>query len=236
MSGWAKKRFWKDTSVVEVDGGFGIALDGRTVKTPAKAPLVMPTRAMADAVVAEWDAQGEEIDPASMPVTRSANAAIDKVAVQHAEVADMLAEYGGSDLLCYRATTPTELIVRQVDAWDPLLEWAEEALGAKLKTVAGVMYEAQDEEALSNLRARVNAFDNFQMAAFHDLVGISGSLIIGFAATQDLHPIETLWKISRIDEQWQEDQWGVDDAAAAEADQKKQAFIHAYNFYKMALN
>ncbi len=236
MSDWAKKRFWKETSVVETEGGFGIALDGRTVKTPAKTALVLPTRALADAVAAEWDAQGEQIDPTSMPVTRSANAALDKVATQHAEVADMLAEYGGSDLLCYRATTPVELIARQVEAWDPLLAWAEEALGAKLKPVAGIMFEAQDPVALAKLRERVHAFDNFQMAAFHDLVGISGSLIIGFAATQDLHSIETLWKFSRIDEQWQEDQWGVDDDAAAEADLKKQAFFHAYNFYKMAAN
>ncbi|MCP4821116.1 MAG: ATPase, partial [Shimia sp.] len=165
MSDWAKKRFWKETSVVETEGGFGIALDGRTVKTPAKTALVLPTRALADAVAAEWDAQGEQIDPTSMPVTRSANAALDKVATQHAEVADMLAEYGGSDLLCYRATTPTELIARQVEAWDPLLAWAEEALGAKLKPVAGIMFEAQDPVALAKLRERVHAFDNFQMAA-----------------------------------------------------------------------
>lgn len=236
MSGWAKKRFWKETTVEEVDGGFGIALDGRSVKTPAKTALVLPTRAMAEAVAAEWDAQEEEIDPTKMPVTRSANAAIDKVAVQHGEVADMLAEYGGSDLLCYRATTPAELIARQAEGWDPLLAWAEEVLEAKLTTVAGVMFEAQDDDVLSNLRKRVHAFDNFQLAAFHDLVGISGSLIIGFAATQDLHPIETLWKLSRIDEQWQEDQWGVDEDAAVEAELKKQAFVHAYNFYKMAAN
>lgn len=119
MSGWAKKRFWKETTVESVEGGYGVFLDGRAVKTPAKAALVVPTEAMAEAMAAEWDAQEGEIDPNTMPVTRSANAAIDKVAVQHTEVADMLAEYGGSDLLCYRATSPEELIARQAEGWDP---------------------------------------------------------------------------------------------------------------------
>lgn len=234
MSGWAKKRFWKETAYEASDGGFKVLLDGRGVKTPAKASLVVPTKAMAKAVVAEWDAQEGEIDPTGMPVTRSVNAAIDKVAVQHAEVADMLAEYGGSDLLCYRATTPEELIARQAEAWDPLLDWAAETFDARLKPVAGVMFEAQDADALSKLSAKTHDFDNFELAAFHDLVGISGSLIIGFAATRDLHPIETLWNLSRIDEQWQEDQWGRDDEAAEEAEKKKQAFLHAYSFFNLS--
>ena len=234
MSGWAKKRFWKDTTYEAVEGGYTVLLDGRAVKTPAKAALVVPTRAMAEAMVAEWDAQEGEIDPTGMPVTRSANAAIDKVAIQHKEVADMLAEYGGSDLLCYRADTPEELIARQGAAWDPLLDWAAETFGARLTAVTGVMFAAQDADALAKLNAQVHAFDNFELAAFHDLVGISGSLVIGFAATQDHRPIEALWEISRIDEQWQEDQWGRDEEAAAEADLKKQAFLHAYAFFKMS--
>ncbi|SMP18989.1 ATP12 family chaperone protein [Shimia sagamensis] len=234
MSGWAKKRFWKDTTYEATEGGFKVLLDGRGVKTPAKAPLVVPTEALAQAVVAEWDAQEGEIDPTGMPVTRSVNAAIDKVSIQRAEVADMLAEYGGSDLLCYRATNPEGLIARQAEAWDPLLDWAAETFDARLKTVAGVMFEAQDAEALSKLSASTHSFDNFELAAFHDLVGISGSLIIGFAATRDLHPVETLWKLSRIDEQWQEDQWGRDDEAAEEAEKKKQAFLHAYAFFQMS--
>lgn len=234
MSGWAKKRFWKDTTVEAVDGGYAVALDGRQVKTPAKAALVVPTEAMAKAMAAEWDAQEGEIDPTTMPVTRSANASIDKVAAQHAEVADMLAEYGGSDLVCYRATTPEELIARQVEGWDPLLDWTAETFGARLKPVAGVMFEAQDGDALAVLSEQVHRFDNFQLAAFHDLVGISGSLVLGFAATRDHLPIEALWKLSRIDEQWQEDQWGYDEEAAAEAEKKYQAFLHAYAFFKMA--
>lgn len=233
MSGWAKKRFWKETTVETVEGGYGVFLDGRAVKTPAKAALVVPTEAMAEAMAAEWDAQEGEIDPNTMPVTRSANAAIDKVAVQHAEVADMLAEYGGSDLLCYRATSPEELIARQAEGWDPMLDWAADIFGARLKPVAGVMFEAQDPEALALLTQEVHKFDNFELAAFHDLVGISGSLVLGFAATRDVQGIEALWALSRIDETWQEEQWGRDEDAALEAEKKMQAFIHAYRFFKL---
>ena len=234
MSGWAKKRFWKETAVVEVDGGFTVELDGRRVKTPAKAALTLPSRAMAEAIAAEWQAQEEEIDPSTMPVTRSANAAIDKVAIQHGEVADMLAEYGGSDLLCYRAAQPVELVARQAERWDPMLDWAEEVLGARLQPVSGVMHVAQDETALAHLRSKVHGLSNFEMAAFHDLVSLSGSLILGFAAVHGARPIEELWTLSRLDEDWQEEQWGVDEEAAEQAEIKKQAFFDADRFFKLS--
>ena len=234
MSGWAKKRFWKETGVVEVEGGYTVELDGRRVKTPAKAPLTLPSRAMAEAIAAEWQAQEGEIDPNSMPVTRSANAAIDKVAIQHGEVADMLAEYGGSDLLCYRATQPVELVARQAERWDPMLDWAEAELGARLKPVSGVMHMAQDSAALEQLRTQVHALSNFEMAAFHDLVSLSGSLVLGFAAVHDARPIEALWTLSRLDEDWQEEQWGIDEEAAEQAEIKKQAFFHADRFFRMS--
>ncbi|SFM31687.1 ATP12 family chaperone protein [Shimia aestuarii] len=234
MSGWAKKRFWKEASVGAEEDGYSVQLDGRALKTPAKASLIVPTEDMAQGIAAEWDAQEGEIDPTTMPVTRSANAAIDKVAIQHAEVADMLAEYGGSDLLCYRATAPEELIARQAEAWDPLLRWASESLGADLRVVAGVVHEAQDPASLGRLRERVHGFNNFELAAFHDLVSLSGSLVIGFAATRNERPIEELWRLSRIDETWQEDQWGVDEEAAAQAKTKELAFLHAHRFFNMS--
>ncbi len=236
MSGWAKKRFWKEATVTEVEGGYSILLDGRAVKTPAKAALAVPSRAMAEAIAAEWDAQDGEIDPTSMPVTRSANAAIDKVAVQHGEVADMLAEYGGSDLLCYRATTPEELIARQAEAWDPMLDKAETVLNARLKPVSGIMHQPQDPAVLEVLSAQVHALDSFEMAAFHDLVSISGSLILGFAALQEWAPIEELWHLSRVDERWQEELWGVDEEAKEQADIKFAAFQHAARFVKLIQN
>ncbi|WP_204113243.1 ATP12 family chaperone protein [Shimia biformata] len=233
MSGWAKKKFWKQAEVIEVDGGFGITLDGRSVKTPAKAALVMPTRAMAEAAAQEWQAQDQEIDPTTMPVTRSANAAIDKVSIQHTEVADMLAEYGNSDLLCYRAAQPDELIQRQAAAWDPLLDWARTEFGVQLKAVSGVMHVAQDEHALAILRDEVHALDLFRLAAFHDLVSLSGSLIIGFAAARQAQPIDALWSASRIDETWQEEQWGEDEEATELAKTRYNAFLHADFFFRM---
>ena len=235
MSDWKPKRFWKDSAVVEADGRFTVELDGRRVKTPAKAELILPTRVMAQAIAAEWDAQDEEVDPTSMPYTRSANAAIDKVRVQHKEVADMLADYGDSDLLCYRATHPQALQNRQSAEWDPALDWAAEKLSARLVPVAGVLHQPQPDPALSELRRRVHEFDAFQLAAFHDLVSLTGSLILGFAATMDWRDPDEIWRISRLDETWQIEQWGHDDEAHATAEAKKAAFLHAKRFFDMSV-
>jgi len=227
MSDWKAKRFWKAAGVVEVENGFAVELDGRTVKTPAKQPLRVPSRAMATAIAAEWDAQEDAINPNTMPVTKTANAAIDKVTVQHAEVADMLAAYGDSDLLCYRADTPEELVARQAALWDPMLDWAAEALDVRLETRTGVIHAPQDAAAIARLHRRTHALDTFELAAFHDLVSLTGSLILGFAATLDARPIGELWDLSRLDELWQEEQWGEDDDATALAEVKRAAFLHA---------
>lgn len=234
MSEWKRKRFWKETAVIEEEGGFAVALDCRKVKTPAKAPLVLPSRAMAEAVAAEWDAQEGEIDPTSMPCTRSANAAIDKVARQQAEVADMLAAYGDADLLCYRAESPETLVQRQAETWDPALEWAAETYGARLLPCAGVVHQPQDGGALKRLSAEVHAMSPFQLAALHDLVSLSGSLVLGLAAAAGWREAEEIWQMSRLDELWQEEQWGRDEEAAAQAEHKRQAFLHAKRFFDMA--
>jgi len=193
----------------------------------------VPTRTLADAIAAEWDAQSSETRPKLTPATRAANAAIDKVAHQHAEVADMLAAYGGTDLLCYRAEQPAELIERQNAGWDPMLDWAEDVLGGRLRAVAGGMHIAQDEEGLERRRANVHGLDSFRLAAFHDLVSLSGSLILGFAAAQKARSIETLWQLSRIDETWQEEQWGYEEEEAQLVKSRHQAFLTADSFYHM---
>lgn len=233
MSEWKAKRFWNSASVVEQGEGFSVELDGRAVKTPAKAALVLPSRAMAGAVAAEWDAQEEVIVPTSMPVTRAANAAIDKVTHQHREVADMVAGYGDSDLLCYRADGPEELVTRQAKAWDPLLDWADKTYGARLLPVEGVMHAPQDPGALEKLAAPVHAMTPFQLTAFHDLVGISGSLVLGLAAIRDHLSAEELWALSRVDESWQQERWGVDEEAAEIAERKKNEFCAAKRFYDL---
>ncbi|MEM8656310.1 MAG: ATP12 family protein [Pseudomonadota bacterium] len=234
MSEWKQKRFWKSATAEQTETGWTVTLDGRAVKTPAKAALVLPAKAMADAVAAEWDAQQEVVNPLTMPFTRSANAAIDKVAVQHAEVADMLAAYGDADLLCYRADAPQALVDRQAAQWDPYLDWAVTALNARLAPRTGVMHESQDPQALALLSQRVHALSAFELAAFHDLVSLSGSLILGFAAAQDLHPPLTIWAASRLDEIWQEEQWGEDEEAQDHARIKQASFLHAKAFFDAA--
>jgi chaperone required for assembly of F1-ATPase len=233
MSEWKAKRFWKAAEVDARDDGFAVRLDGRPVKTPAKAPLLVPTLSMARAIAAEWDAQDDVIDQHSMPVTRAANAAIDKVRHQHAEVAQMIADYGDADLLCYRAASPVELIQRQAQAWDPLLDWAADSFSVRLHTVTGVMHAPQDQADLAVLAGHVHKMDAFVLTAFHDLVSLSGSLIIGFATLSGYRAPEELWQISRVDELWQQELWGVDEEAAEHAARKENDFLAAKRFHDL---
>lgn len=230
MSEWKQKKFWTKSEVTEAEGGFGVALDGRGVKTPAKAPLVVPSRTMAQAIADEWAAQEGTVDPMTMPFTRSANAAIDKVRIQHAEVADLVAAYGDADLLCYRAASPEGLVARQAERWDPLLDWAQDTLGVRLVTLQGVMHVPQDPLALEVLARETHALDPYELTGFHDLVSLSGSLIIGFAALHDAKATSDLWHLSRLDEEWQEEFWGTDEEADAHAEIKKASFLHAKSF------
>lgn len=233
MSFWKAKRFWKVAQAEPCEGGFTVRLDGRPVKTPAKAALVVPTLEMAQAIAAEWDAQTGEVRPETMPVTRAANSAIDKIVPQRAAVVELVAAYGASDLLCYRATGPAELQARQAAGWDPLLDWAGQALGARLCVTEGVMHVAQDECALAKLTARVEGFSPFQLAAFHDLVAISGSLVLALAVTDGRLLPEEAWLLSRIDEHWQVEQWGEDEEAAASEAARHAGFLEAARFYAL---
>lgn len=227
MSEWAAKRFWTEAGVTDTDAGHGIALDGRAVRTPAKAELIVPTRALAEAIAAEWNAVETRIDPQVMPFTRTANAALDKVAHQRAEVAQMIASYGETDLLCYRASAPQELVLRQREEWDPLLDWADAELGARLRPTEGVMPVSQHADAMARLRADVERRGVFGLTALHDLVALSGSLVIGLAAYRDAHGIDDLWQTSRLDEAWQAEVWGIDEEAEEMAEVKHAAFLHA---------
>lgn len=233
MSTWKSKRFWTKATATTTEGGFTVTLDDRPVKTPAKRALVMPTMALAQAVAREWDAQEDEVNPNTMPVTRAVNAALDKVAQQHGEVADLLAAYGDSDLLCYRADAPEGLVARQTAAWDPLLDWAHETFGVRLTPTVGLMPRPQNPDDLARLSAHVHAMDAFTLTAFHDLVGLSGSLIIGFAALRGHGEVEDLWQTSRIDEIWQEELWGEDEEATAMAAAKRDQFLAAKTFHNL---
>lgn len=231
MSVWAARRFWTAATAVPVDGGYTVQLDARPVRTPLKAPLVLPTIALAKAVAAEWQAQEKAVNPETMPFTRIANSAIDKVRPQFAAVADMLADYGGSDLLCYRAEGPAGLVARQAQSWDPLLDWARDDLAAPLRQATGVMHVAQPEASLAALRHQVQAMSAFQLAAFHDLVAISGSLVLALAVARGRITAEEAWTRSRVDEDWQISLWGEDEEAAEAAARKREALLQADRFY-----
>lgn len=231
MSDWARKRFWKEVSVQPEDGGYAVLLDARRVRTPAKAALILPSRGLAELVAAEWAAQAERINPDSMPFTRAANAALDKVTGQFHEVAEMLAAYGETDLLCYRATAPAELVAEQARAWDPLLDWAATRYGVRWTVTSGVMPAPQPPETLAALSTEVTRLTPFQLTAFHDLVAMSGSLVIALAVTEGQGTPESLWEVSRIDEDWQTRHWGADDEALAQAARRRAAFLNAAVFF-----
>ena len=232
--GWKAKRFWTDVSVVETDGGFAVVLDTRRVQTPGKQPLILPTPQMARAVADEWAAQQGEIKPLTMPVTRAANSAIERVRPQKPEVAAMLAAYAETDLTCHRAAAPVELAARQADAWDPILAWAAATHAAPLVPTVGVLPVAQPQASLAALAAHVAALDEFHLTALHDLVTLSGSLLIGLAVAERHIDPDTGWTLSRIDETWQIEQWGADEEAAEAAAIKHAQFLQADAFWAMS--
>lgn len=233
IGGWKSKRFWQEVSVTDAEGGFGVMLDARRVLTPGKQPLVVPTRAMAEAVAAEWAAQEGEIKPLTMPVTRAANSAIERVRPQKPEVAAMLAAYAETDLTCHRAASPAELVDRQALGWDPILDWAATVHGAPLVPVVGILPGVQPQASLDALSARVAAFDEFRLTALHDLVTLSGSILLGLAVADRHIDPDRAWSLSRIDEDWQIEQWGADEDAAEAALIKRAQFLQADRFWSL---
>lgn len=231
MSEWRPKRFWKTAEVTVADGGFGVALDGRPVRTPGKRLLVVPTRALAEGIAAEWNAQGDVLRPETMPFTRAANTAIERVTLHHGAVVEELARYGASDLLCYRAEEPAELVRRQASDWDPILSWAAADLGAPLRVTTGIVPIEQDPQALAALARRLEALTPFQLTASYDLVAITGSLVLALAVATGRLPAEEAWRLSRLDETWQSEQWGEDAEAAKAEEIRRQDFLSAARFF-----
>jgi chaperone required for assembly of F1-ATPase len=208
------KRFYTTVEVAERDGGWALLLDGKGVRTPARNPLTVKHRAVADAMAAEWAAQGERVDPATMPVTRIANVAIDRVAGEMAAVRGEIARYAGSDLICYRAEGPDSLIAAQEKAWGPLIAWARTALGARLVLAGGIVHAAQDPATLAAVEAALAPHDALALAALATITTLTGSAIIALAAAAgDLAP-EAAWQAAHVDEDWQAERWGRDEEAA----------------------
>ncbi len=218
------KRFWDGTSAPQVEGGFAVMLDQRPLKTPLKNPVIVPSQGFADQIALEWAAVDSKILKHLMPFTRFAEAAIDAASSEYQEIVDNLTSYGETDLLCYRAETPVELVARQAKNWDPLLAWAAHNLAAPLSVTHGVIAIPQPRGSLQKLRECVEQFDLFQLTAFYDLVKISGSLVIALAVSRNHIDAATGWQLSRVDDAWQIEQWGTDDEAQVLADSRQQNF------------
>jgi chaperone required for assembly of F1-ATPase len=209
------RRFYKQVEVAPAEGGgFALRLDGRAARTPGKRALVAPTRAIAELIAVEWTGQGETIDPASMPATRLANTAIDGVADTPVETRAEVARYAGADLVCYRAAAPDALAERQAAAFDPVLAWAEAALGARFALSASLTHVAQPQTALDALRAAVDAFaDPFALAGLHVMTSLTGSALIALMVARGALSPEAAWRAAHVDEDFQIAKWGEDDEA-----------------------
>lgn len=208
------KRFWKAAAAVPTDDGqWRIALDGRPVRTPARALLHLPGERLAEAVAAEWQAAGETIDPRAMPVTGLANAATDHVQPNPSAFADSLARYAASDLLCYRANSPDKLIAAQAAAWDPLLHWARRRFDIDFCVTSGVSPVDQPRDTIDRLTQAVHTQDAFRLAALSPLVTVGGSLVVGLAVLEGATSVDEAWSAVSLDERWQLEQWGADEEA-----------------------
>ena len=223
------KRFWKTVTIA--DGA--IELDGRPVRTPARATLTLPTPQLAEAVAEEWRSVAEEIDPRAMPLTGFANAAIDQIAPNPAPFAADLARYGESDLLCYRAELPEPLVERQAAQWDPLLDWARTRYDVHFETTAGIMHRPQPPATIARLQEVVAALDPFRLAALSPLVTISGSLVAALALLEGAADRETVWRAAQLDEDWQAEQWGEDELATRAREARRADFDAAARFLSL---
>lgn len=230
------KRFYRNASW-EIDPGTGarqILLDGRPVKTPARQPLAVPGDALAEVIVAEWMAQTDRIDPAAMPMTGFANATIDRVLPDVRAFAAGIAAYGGSDLLCYRAEEPAELVAEQAALWDPLLAWAREHHGVEFAVTGGIMPVDQPAATLARLGAAVDALDPWLLAGLSILVSVGGSLVGALALIEDKIDAEQLWQAVHVDEDWQERHWGEDAEALARMEARRAQFHDAVRYCALA--
>jgi chaperone required for assembly of F1-ATPase len=204
------KRFYKTVAADETPEGFRILLDGRPVQTPGRSTLLLPTSSLAEAVAEEWRAQGDEVDPVSMPLLRLANTVLDGVRANRAEVIATVLRFGEHDLLCYRAEAPAALVGRQKAEWNPMLAWAAENYGAHLTVTNGIGHVAQPHHALAALERVVAAQDDFALAGLHVIASITGSLVLALALVAGAINPAQAFQLSRLDELYQAESWGTD--------------------------
>jgi chaperone required for assembly of F1-ATPase len=209
-----RKRFYGAAGVADEPMGYVVVLDNRPVRTPGRRALAAPTRPLAEALAAEWDAQREFIDPAAMPLTRLANSILDGVADAPGPVAEEVAKYLHSDLVCYRAPGPPELVARQSQHWDPVLTFARDALNARFVLGEGIAFVTQPEPTLAAARAAIPD-EPWRLGAVNAITGLTGSALIALALAQGAVSAEAAWAAAHVDEDWNMQQWGRDEQEMA---------------------
>jgi chaperone required for assembly of F1-ATPase len=207
-----KRRFYEAVAVREEPEGFAVVLDERPIKTPARRGLAAPRRPLAEVIAQEWRSQGEFIDPSGMPMTRLANTVIDGVAAAQGEIVAEIVKYLGSDLVCYRATTPQGLMARQALHWDPVLAWAKTALNAEFVTVAGITFRRQPDEAIARGEAAIPC-EPWRLGAVHAVTTLTGSALIALALAAGELGLDAAWTAAHVDEDWNVEFWGRDEMA-----------------------
>lgn len=227
-------RFYKEAAVVEgEEGGFVVALDGKPVRTPSRQPLGVPHRGLAEAIAAEWQAQGDKINPATMPLTRMVNTAIDGVTAAQEEVFEEILRYGGSDLLCYRADAPEGLVARESELWDPYLDWAS-SMGARLVLSEGIVHVEQPPEAIRAIATLLRRYATpLQLTALHTINSLTGSLVLALALAEGQGEPSEIWAAAHVDEDYNIAQWG-EDHEAAESRAKRQLDFEAAHLILLA--
>ena len=229
-----RKRFYAAATVApHENGSFGIELDGRPIKTPAGHSLAAPTQSLAAAIAGEWNAQGENIVPSSLPLTRLANSAIDGVAKREGEVVQDIVNYAASDLLCYRAASPAELVEKQDGLWDPILAWVRTEYDAPFKVGTGVKHLDQSSASLDAVRRGISAFCPFRLAALHVMTTLTGSALIALAHAKRFLDTDAAWEAANVDENWQASQWGEDFEAAERQKKRFSEFLNASRFFDL---
>ena len=227
------RRFWKSAGAVKREVGWGVELDGKPVRTPAKEPLAVPTSALAEAIAEEWNSVGDTINPRDMPLTGLANAAIDRVVPDQQAFAAALARYAEGDLACYRSEGPNALVERQAECWDSLLGWARRRFDVDFRTTSGILHVDQPPATVERLRHAVAALDAFRLAGLSPLVTIGGSLVASLGVLEGALTPDMAWEAVSIDERWQLEQWGTDAEAEAALKNRRRDFLAASRFLEL---
>ncbi len=233
MSAPKLKRFYEEVAIVTVTGGFEIKLDGKPLRSPEQNALHLPNTALSEALAQEWRVQGEEISPSTMPLTKLAFTAADRVTPNRDAVIEQISAFANSDVICYRAPEPGELVKRQKECWDPILHWADAELGAEMRTGEGIGYIAQDMDALDALTAAFSDKSDFHLAALYSLAVIGNSLVIALAVAEGEIGAEDAFQCANCDELYQSEKWGDDEEAQARLKERAEEFRAAAEFLKL---